>query len=966
MKFITRNHTDGILVASGVESAANTSPYDWTNDCPPQFRKTLALLFSLIEEELASVRGNCVFLPHSTVASLSATHAKSLGLPPDLPLRLDIRSDGDLSNPTFQFKTRWIAQTGLPLQAELNRLGTIATVSNRTFRISDPVFSVLERIVAFNTNPPIDKDEKLLAWGQIRGLLGDKAPELDNDYYLRDTRIFSGQRFTLRLEPKGIGDVSLEPVLVAGSNNIDDPAENSGLEEEHPVLPGKYQDVFASRFTTFNQAKTSYPLEDGAYVVIDPACKQALDEVRKVISGTPAQRLAFCRNPRAALSAALGEFVSPEILEDLFVETDSFSARVKEIGLWQKKILPWVQRTGDSWLPPEHLGLVIDGKRLEIDRNQLLSLKSAIEEQLKAGDGHVQIANESIPASEELLRSLETLIHESDAQKNETAPIPEDPTEEKPARKVLVIHDNLDGVDYQVSKRSHRSTALDTPALLKTSLKRHQREGLRWMQSHWIDGSPGALLADDMGLGKTLLVLAFLAWLKEEIAAGMTQKKPILVVAPVGLLKNWEAEHTLHMLPPGIGEIIPVYGQRLKQLKRSKANELESGESVLDREQLQQADWILTSYETLRDYQISFGLIPFSVVVFDEAQKIKTPGTLMTEAAKAVNADFTITMTGTPVENRLADLWCIVDTAQPGVLGDLKSFSNRYEKDPTEEIILGLKNKIWHTANDEMRPGLMLRRMKEEALDSLPEKHLHTIERRMPPLQADAYASIVSKAQNNEDVMILETLHHLRSISLHPFISDASGALSDEEYIASSARLSATVDVLDEIQHKGEKALIFLESLDMQGSSELPLILKKRYHLPHLPLVINGSIAAIERQKRVDRFQVGDGFDIMILSPRAGGVGLTLTAANHVIHLSRWWNPAVEDQSTDRVYRIGQTRPVHVYYPIAIHPTLEEHSFDLKLHALIERKRRLSRSLLVPPSAGQDEINTLFKETISR
>lgn len=486
------------------------------------------------------------------------------------------------------------------------------------------------------------------------------------------------------------------------------------------------------------------------------------------------------------------------------------------------------------------------------------------------------------------------------------------------------------------------------------------------MQSHWIQGSPGILLADDMGLGKTLLVLSFLAWIREEIAAGMSPRKPILVVAPVGLLKNWEAEQKLHMLSPGIGELLPAYGQRLKQLKRSNASELASGESVLDREQLQQADWILTSYETLRDYQISFGLIPFSVVVFDEAQKIKTPGTLMTEAAKAVNAGFTVTMTGTPVENRLADLWCIVDTAQPGVLGDLKSFSNKYEKGLGEGLLRGLRERIWHSPIKDSRPGLMLRRMKEETLDALPEKHQYSIERRMPPLQADAYAAIVNKARNADNVTILETLHHLRSISLHPFIIDPSGTLSDEEYIASSARLSATVDVLDEVKRKGEKALIFLESLDMQGSSELPLILRKRYGMQHLPLVINGSVAAIERQKRVDRFQAGGGFDVMILSPRAGGVGLTLTAANHVIHLSRWWNPAVEDQSTDRVYRIGQIRPVHVYYPIAVHPVLAEHSFDIKLHALIERKRHLSRSLLAPPAPDQDEVSALFKEIVSK
>ncbi len=966
MKFVTSVNSAGVAIVAEGEGANISSPHDWSNNCLPQDRKALSILFTLVEEEKAFVQGVSIHVPHRSVAALSSADAKYIALPPDLPLRLDIRSDGELSHAAFRFKTRWIAHTGLPLQAPFERNGSIATVSNRSFRIPDPVFSVLEMVDAFNAQPPAEQDEKLLAWGHIRALLGDAPGELANDYYLRDTRIFAGQRFTLHLEPKGIGDVSIEPVLVAKAEHIADgvPSE-SGLEEEQPVLPGKYQKVFASRFSTFNKARSAYPLEDGVYAVIDPACRQALEVLRKVVSGTPEERLAFCRNPRAALSAALGDQFPADVVEDLFVETENFSARVKEIGLWQKKVLPWVQRTGESWLPPEHLGLMVDNKRVEIDRSQLASLKALVEQRLQEGGGKVEIGTERVDASPELLMSIEALIHEATPRPDAKNADDEDDQVEKPSRQVLLIHDNLDGIDYQVSKRAHRATALDTPALLKTPLKQHQREGLRWLQSHWIQGSPGALLADDMGLGKTLLVLAFLAWMKEEIAAGMTPKKPILVVAPVGLLKNWEAEHNLHMLQPGIGEMIPVYGQRLKQLKRSNVSELESGQSVLNREQLQQADWVLTSYETLRDYQISFGLIPFSVVVFDEAQKIKTPGTLMTEAAKAVNADFTVTMTGTPVENRLADLWCIVDTAQPGVLGDLKSFSNKYEKDPSQETVHALKDKLWHSVGANERPGLMLRRMKEEALDALPEKHLHPIEREMPPIQAEAYAKAISRAQSDEEVIILETLHHLRSISLHPFITDQSGALSDEQYIASSARLSATIEILDEVKRKGEKALIFLESLDMQGSSELPLILKTRYQMQQLPLVINGSIAAVERQKRVERFQRGEGFDVMILSPRAGGVGLTLTAANHVIHLSRWWNPAVEDQATDRIYRIGQTRPVHVYYPIAIHPTLGEHSFDLKLHALIERKRQLSRSLLVPPSAGSDEINRLFKETVS-
>lgn len=330
-------------------------------------------------------------------------------------------------------------------------------------------------------------------------------------------------------------------------------------------------------------------------------------------------------------------------------------------------------------------------------------------------------------------------------------------------------------------------------------------------------------------------VLSFIAWIKEEMAAGMTSKKPVLIVAPVGLLRNWEAEHETHILPPGVGELLRAYGPSLKDLKKSHHGELESGQSVLDRDAMQRSDWILTSYETLRDYQISFGLIPFSIVVFDEAQKIKTPGTLMTDAAKAVNAEFTIAMTGTPVENRLADLWCIADTAQPGILGDLKSFSRKYESEVSEQNLLTLKERIWHTGSNKGSPGLMIRRMKEDALDALPKKHILPLHTEMPNHQADAYNNAVTQAHKASGSGILQALHHLRSVSLHPFINQASDLQSDDDYIRSSARLVATIKVLDEVKAKGEKALIFLESLDMQDAMELPLILKIVTTWSHFP-----------------------------------------------------------------------------------------------------------------------------------
>jgi hypothetical protein len=169
--------------------------------------------------------------------------------------------------------------------------------------------------------------------------------------------------------------------------------------------------------------------------------------------------------------------------------------------------------------------------------------------------------------------------------------------------------------------------------------------------------------------------------------------------------------------------------------------------------------------------------------------------------------------------------------------------------------------------------------------------------------------------------------------------------------------------VLDQVAAKREKALVFLESLDLQDAGQLPHVIQRRYGLPRPPMVINGDVATAERQARVGRFQAEPDFDVMLLSPRAGGVGLTLTAANHVIHLSRWWNPAVEDQCSDRVYRIGQQKEVHIYYPMALLPGRESFSFDLQLQQLMSRKRELARQLLVAPAFTREDYAALRQAT---
>jgi SNF2 family DNA or RNA helicase len=191
-----------------------------------------------------------------------------------------------------------------------------------------------------------------------------------------------------------------------------------------------------------------------------------------------------------------------------------------------------------------------------------------------------------------------------------------------------------------------------------------------------------------------------------------------------------------------------------------------------------------------------------------------------------------------------------------------------------------------------------------------------------------------------------------------------SAAGTEELRIEDSARFIAAMKFLDKIAEAGEKCLIFLESLDLQEAGQLPLMLKRRYGLTRLPMVINGEIKTETRQEIVNKFQTEAGFDVMLLSPKAGGVGLTLTAANHVIHLSRWWNPAVEDQCSDRVYRIGQTRDVNIYYPLAVLPDAVDRSFDTQLQLLMERKRSLAKSLLVAPAFNADDYGELLRNTV--
>jgi SNF2 family DNA or RNA helicase len=588
------------------------------------------------------------------------------------------------------------------------------------------------------------------------------------------------------------------------------------------------------------------------------------------------------------------------------------------------------------------------------------------------GDDYLTYKGHRLPVSEATELAVSVV---NDPPKNVRPP--QDPD----AKLAILVEGNYETLGYMSNPDSRRPTeGFCIPSQLKTNLKRHQLDGLQWLQESWAAGVPGLLLADDMGLGKTLQALSFLVWLNDNCPRTQEYSGGFLIVAPTSLLRNWKAEHEMHFSQPALGDPLQIHGAQAARIRDGNFKEL-------DTDILRRADWVLTTYETLTKFQKSFAQVGFRCIIFDEAQKIKTPGTQVRDSALALRADFKIAMTGTPVENRRADFWCISDAVYPGLLGSLKDFSETFEKEESSDTARGLNDFITtgHSPvelSQLFRPSpmpFMKRRMKESVLDGLPIKTLQAEPIEMPTPQAVRYREIlVSALGNTKSGAKLEAIQNLRLASLHPWLTEkkvqdtaliTKTANNLDEFILSSARIISLVRILDDIRLRndgaGEKALIFVNSRKMQD--HLLVLFKEKYNLSHVAL-INGATPEAKRQKAVDDFQKSElGFELILLSPKAAGVGFTLTAANHVIHLDRWWNPAVEDQCTDRAYRIGQKKPVTIWIPQAIHPDsdLKDHSFDLRLHDLLEYKRQMSRDLLAPTENREKDTDKLFNEVVS-
>lgn len=474
---------------------------------------------------------------------------------------------------------------------------------------------------------------------------------------------------------------------------------------------------------------------------------------------------------------------------------------------------------------------------------------------------------------------------------------------------------------------------VDPPSWFKGELRPYQQQGVSWLLFLRRFGF-GGILADDMGLGKTIQFMAYLASVKErEVGAN----GPSLLICPTSVIGNWEKE--IARFAPSLRTVLHYGG------KRPKGEELE--EAVRD------ADLVITSYSLAQLDEEELARVHWNALCLDEAQNIKNVYTKQSGAIRRLESRHRIALTGTPMENRLTELWSIYDFVNPGYLGSLHDFRRAVvapiERSRDKEMIDGLQR--W------VKP-FMLRRVKKDPLIqlSLPDKIESKSYMTLTTEQGTLYENIVSDLMEKLDKLdamqrrglILSSLTKLKQLCDHPslLLKETDDAAWDVERSGKMARL---LEMCEEIAAEGERCLIFTQYVEM--GERIQKMLEEGLGMP-VPY-LHGGVPKVKRDEMIAGFQSEDEPRCaFVLSLKAGGTGLNLTAANHVFHFDRWWNPAVENQATDRAFRIGQTKQVQVHKFITL-GTLEE-----KIDEMIDSKQSLSEQVVSGSENWITELST--------
>ncbi len=863
-------------------------------------------LATLVDNGYAYASKEGCLLPYENIYLLDEEERMLLGVPQPYDKAMRLVGTSMLNLSDFEYKVEFLTYVPDGELIVCERGGNILVKGREKYLLNEAQYALLNRVDAFNSTPEEDKttDYNLRCFAEIKALAEQAGCQLDS--YLENENVYAPERIKIEIGRDDEG-FTVEPAV--------------DIEEN---------DKFQTYFDKMRKVQAQYPVQrengERVRIVLNKEQKENLHHLKEQCGKHKS------REEIQKLIEQPTEYFDP----NAFDLSELYSDRVIEIGVYKPKFYPFICPYKSCW---------IAGATVETPQNGTTKVTINNEEELEKLKREIQSAKENKKGIVEYnntqldIEDAMFLAQTAEKQlKDPSQPAKVESENGNEARNVLIIEENAEELGFAVKERTiekgDKYTLFTDPFLQEGfSLKDHQKEGVAWLQHLYKSKASGCLMADDMGLGKTLQILYLIDWHSRKYA----NHKPYLIVAPITLLENWKNEYERFFMQPRM---------RINMLT-SKDVTRKFDKSIVDK--MQKMDIILTNYESLRISQLNFCAVEFDVVALDEAQKIKSPGTLVTNAAKALKCNFKIAMTGTPVENSLLDLWCIMDFCVPGLLGNAKAFAAQYQNPLKKEDndIVALGNEV----HDKLGVYFM-RRLKKDAAKDLPDKIELKEKVLMPPVQKEAYASVVNDYTSGIQPNMLVTIMHLREVSEHPYLYDST-LLNHEtdEIVETSARLQATIKFLDEIKKKEEKVIIFVERKETQKM--LQKLCLKRYGI--ITKIINGDTPSIvkrympnkqSRQSSIDEFQAVDGFNVIIMSPVAAGMGLNVTAANHVIHYSRHWNPAKENQATDRAYRIGQTKDVFVYYPMAVRTDIK--SFDETLDDLLSRKTSLATSTIFP------------------
>jgi len=831
---------------------------------------------------------------------------------------------------------------------EIDRVGAVVTThAGSRVRLTAAQLEVLQICSTFDALAPGEKTKQvaLKALGSVQRLAASSAG-ISLDKYL------AGER-----------------VVFADSVGIDF-VEHADFATAVPKLANDAaKGEFQKQFLSFSEPQKVYDLKvpgsaGRTRVVIDDKLMPVLRSIKNngmALKG--ANREAFLRNPRVLLPEE--DLVDPDL-----VVIGDFSPRVKGIG-FPETVKPMFNQSKQDWFGGIVCQYANGDSMTETFTGQEEAEKflGAVRGALDKGERSVEWKGNSIPVNEDLFESVKRSVSVTEATSA---------TEQEKnlvRTRVLLIEKNEDEIGFKaesVAPVDGAAWKLQTPASLKSStrLKDHQVQGVTWMQGlNHFRYTRGALLADEMGLGKTLQILTLIAWHIEKTRSEGKAVEPALVIAPLGLLNVWESEAEKYFDDKGFAPVLVLHGEALRYIKKSMTpvKELEVGLPTLDLEEISSNSLVITNYDTVKNYQHSLGRIDWGVVVIDEAQEIKEPGTATTQAVKALKARFTLASTGTPVETSLINLWSVMDFVHPGnALGCLADFKHNFGDRPVDDRSLG--GELRDLLGFNTSRGLVMRRTKAEVLKDLPAKTVVYHECFLTADERRLYKGVVEFVEREGGGQAaLRGLQQLAALSQHPRLLERANRRMDVQSLcAESNKLDSLLEILRDVKRRDEKALVFVRTLRMQDI--LKLVLDSEFSLN--TKIVNGSTFVKHkyvdqtRQGIIENFGSMPGFNVIILSPEVAGVGLTITAANHVVHYGRWWNPAKENQATDRAYRIGQDKPVYVHHLINKDPESEFETFDQKLDLLLRSREALAENFLVPDNfeaeAGKRLTDDLF------